>query len=276
MVAGHPRNRQVVAEGGSHGGVVGGAAAEPGPVGGRQRQGLERDADAHGQMASSSPVAPTSLGPSRSAATVAQAAQAAPASRSSSAWTRSGRPALANTWLLRVLQEAPAVRPWLTMTSTAPRAWSRWAARRRRQAAIAGDGGAAGTTRVAWWSGLWMTTSWTRPSAPTSKAVLWRRSAGRRTPGTLGTTRTRQPEPVGLGARRRSARTSGGVMCSLPGQKGAPERARRCERSQGHTRPGRPARRDRHPAAAERVLAQLTGRVGQRRRWQDAGRGPAA
>ena len=105
---------------------------------------------------------PTSRGPSRSAATVAQAAQASPASRSSSAWTRSGRPAVANTWLCGCSREAPAVRPWLTMTSTAPSGWSRWAASRSRQAAIArATSGTSRSARVAWWSGLWMTTSCT-------------------------------------------------------------------------------------------------------------------
>ena len=70
---------------------------EPGPVGGQQQR-LEGERRRPGQMASSSPVAPTSLavllgGDGRAGG------QAPPASRSSSAWIRSGRPAVANTWL---------------------------------------------------------------------------------------------------------------------------------------------------------------------------------
>ena len=54
------------------------------------------------------------------------------------------------------------MRPWLTMTSTAPNAWSRWAASRARQAAIdRATSGSVRSARVAQWSGLWTTTSWT-------------------------------------------------------------------------------------------------------------------
>jgi hypothetical protein len=206
-------------------------AASPGPPSsnrarcwsGRTRT-SNGSAEAHGQRVSRPSASATTRSPPRSLFTTAQATQSGWASLTSSASTRSGRAAVAKTWLCGCSSEAPDSRPWLTITVTEPRSASRQASSRfRHPASTLATSPTGWSARVAKWSGPWITTSWAPPVGAARYRPPLGTCPGPANAGNLfGTTRTCHPGVSGAVAGSRSAQTSGGVMCSLPAQKGQP------------------------------------------------------
>ena len=154
--------------------------------------------------------------------------------------TAAARPAWRTAARAGARSEAPEPAPTLAMSVTAAAPASSCAATRRcHMPRTSARAPSPRSSSSAPWSGECTITSW----RPASAGYL------------LGTTRTRQPGPSGSPPAGRSASTSGGVIASLPAQKG-----------QGGAAASRPAasagrvaraRRDDGELAAGRVAAEL-------------------